>query len=101
MDGIYLLGADLKQANLSQANLSGVDLNGVDLSGANLSGAYLVGADLSSAYLLGVELDEAIFDEKQVNILCDKCNLRKSKVLLSEENGIISYQEYCIRKQNG
>ncbi len=109
LSGAYLMGANLSGANLSGADLRGVYLSGVYLSGANLSGADLSRADLSRAYLSGVYLSganlrdvnlfETIFDEDQVNLLCEKYDLMDSRVYISETREIICYEGYCIRKQ--
>lgn len=107
--GVELNEADLRKADLSEAYLSGAglrraDLRRANLSGADLSGAYLSEADLNGADLRRADLNEAdlvgtIFDERQVDILHEKYDLSRSKVILFETDEIISYQEYCIRKQ--
>ena len=101
----YLVGAYLNGAELNGADLVGANLNGADLRGACLVGAYLNGAILDGACLIGADLSEAdlsgtIFSEGQVDMPYMKYDLSKSRVLLSEEDKVISYQEYCIRKQN-
>lgn len=125
--GADLIGADLREANLRGAILSGVDLVGADLvgadlSGADLSGAYLIGAnligtDVYGVYFRGVKieranlngihlgetdlnganLNEVVFDEEQVKWLCEKYELKNSRVYLFETREIISYKEYLIR----
>ena len=90
-----LRGADLGGANLGRADLSNANLNGVKLIRANLHEANLIGACLRETYLSGAYLSETLFNEEQVNILHEKYDLRKSSVILSETNEIISYQEYC------
>lgn len=125
--GADLIGADLRTANLGGAQLSGVDLVGADLSGANLNGANLSGAYLIEANLVGTDiygvyfkgvniekanlntihlgetnltganLSEVVFDEKQVKWLCEKYDLKNSRVYLFETSEIISYKEYCTR----
>ncbi len=106
---IDLNGADLSEADLNGAKLNGAKLNGanliradlirVDLSEADLSGASLIGADLSGVYLIGADLRETIFDEKQINMLHEKCDLSQSRVVIPETNEIMSYRDYCTRKQ--
>ncbi|MEH2326422.1 MAG: pentapeptide repeat-containing protein [Nostoc sp.] len=54
--GLFLRGADLRDADLSGVNVSGANLSGANLSGANLSGANLSGANLCLAYLSGANL---------------------------------------------
>ncbi len=115
--GANLIEADLSRVDLTSANLIEADLNGADLGGADLSGADLIRADLNGANLirtnlsgadlreakiketdfLGVNLNGTIFDEEQAKWLSEKCDLRGSRVYISEEEEIISYEEYCIR----
>lgn len=107
LSGANLSGADLTNADLRKANLSNAILTGVNLDRADLRGAYLANADLrevnlskvilTDANLDGADLSESIFNENQVNILYNKYDLRKSKVLLSEMDEIIDYQEYCLK----
>lgn len=122
-------GADLSEADLSRANLSGAkligakiigvnlsraDLLGADLSVANLYAAYLEGADLSKtnlsqADLRGVKLNRVdlseanlkgiLVEEDQADYLYEKYDLVDSLVYLYETDEIISYKEYCNRKQ--
>lgn len=114
LSGTYLSGADLRGASLIGADLRGAYLIGADLERVDLSGAYLIGADLegeylsevyleradlSEVYLSGADLNGTIFNESQVNLLCEKYDLSDSRVYLSETETIISYKEYCIRKQ--
>ena len=96
---VNLSGANLSRANLSGTNLSGTNLSGTDLSGANLSGANLNGADLREVDLSGANLDKTLFDESQIDILHEKYDLSNSRVYLSETGKVISFKEYCIRKQ--
>lgn len=93
-----LTGADLSETDLTGAYLRGADLRLADLREADLSGADLVEADLSETDLSEAILNEAIFDEEQVDILNRKYDLSKSRIILSEMDQVISYQEYCIRK---
>ncbi len=105
-----LRGADLRGANLRGANLSLVDLSEADLRGANLSQADFMAANLSEADLRGADLrgadlsiaylKETIFDEKQVELLHEKCNFWQSKVFIPKTDEIIIYRDYCARKQN-
>ena len=115
ISGAYLVRANLIEANLSEANLRRADLRGAnlreaDLRGAylrkaNLRGAYLRGAYLREANLIGADLSEAslsrtIFDEEQVNLLCKEYDLSDSRVYLFKTEEIISYKDFCKRKQN-
>ena len=106
---VNLRGADLRGANLRGADLRGINLRGADLTSANLCGdlrgANLRGADLRRAVLRGVdltrsELEETIFDERQVDVLHKKYDLDGSRVYIFKTKEVISYKEYCIRKQN-
>ena len=99
LGGAGLVEANLRGANLSGADLHGANLRGTNLSGTNLSGAYLNGANLNGANLNGANLSKTIFDAEQVDILHEKIDLSRSRVMLYETNEIISYQEYCNRKQ--
>lgn len=102
-------GANLNRVYLRVANLSEADLRRAKFTGAFLCNIFLIeadlrGVDLSEAYLSEANLFEAylnatIFNEEQVNMLYENYDLSKSRVLVSEEYKIISYQEYCIRKQ--
>ena len=99
----YLRKASLRKAYLRKADLRGVDLRGVDLSEAFLRGVDLRGVDLRGVDLRGVDLSEAflrgaIFDEKQIAYLENKCNLYDTRVYIEEMDEIISYGEYCERK---
>lgn len=115
--GANLCEADLSKVDLTSANLIESDLCGADLSGANLNGADLIRADLSGAGLiradlngadlreaildgtdfLGANLHETIFDEGQVKWLSEECDLSSSRVYISDDEEIISYEEYCMR----
>lgn len=112
--GANLSRADLSRANLIEATLVNTDLIGADLietdliradlSGANLFRTNLSGADLREAKInetdfVNVNLKETIFDEEQARWLSDKCDLSGSRVYLSEEEEIISYEEYCIKNR--
>ena len=114
LSGVKLSGADLSGAKLSKAKLNRVDfigaslfaadLRGVDLIGSNLSVASLIGADLRGTSLIGVDLSETdlsetTFDEKQISMLQQKYDLSQSRVFIPETNEIISYRDYCTRKQ--
>lgn len=104
-------GANLNRVYLRVANLSEADLRRANFKGAFLCNIYLIeadlrGVDLSEAYLSEANLFEAylsatIFNEEQANILYKNYDLSKSRVLMFKEHEIISYQEYCIRKQKG
>lgn len=111
--------ANLSQADLKGANLRGANLSRINLSGANLSGANLEETDFSEADFGYADLEEAdfryanlekadfnranlsetIFDEKQVDTLCKKYDLTGSRVYISETGKIMSYKEYCLKKQ--
>ncbi len=95
----HLSEADLSEADLSIAHLRKADLSVADLSIAHLSGADLIGAYLRKANLSKADLDKTIFDENQVNLLCEKYDLTDSRVYISKTREVISYKEYCIRKQ--
>lgn len=99
--GAHLRGADLCLVDLSEADLRGADLCLVDFVASNLSEADLRGADLKGADFNMAQLRETIFDEKQVEMLHEEYNLWSCKVFISETGEIISYRDYCTRKQNG
>ena len=99
LNGANLIGADLIRVDLIGANLSEANLIGANLSGANLSGANLSGANLSGANLSGAYLRETIFDEKHIDMLHKEYDLSQSRVFIPETNEIISYRDYCTRKQ--
>ena len=64
--------------------MSRVDLRVANLDGTNLKKIYF---------------NETIINEKQVDRICEKNDLSGSKVYLSETDEVISYEEYCIRRQ--
>ncbi len=86
-------------ANLKKAILREADLRGADLRWANLKKAILVNADLKDIRLEEANLKETIFDETQVELLYEKYDLSNSLVALFKIKKIISYEEYCVRKQ--
>lgn len=101
--GADLRGADLREAYLREVDLREVDLRGADFGGAdlidvNLTGANLVGAELVDIKLENPKLEKTIFDEKQIDKLCEQYDLSKSMVYFSETDETISYVEYSIRK---
>lgn len=106
--GVKLIGADLRRADLRGADLRGAYLRGADLTGADLSATYLRGenlrgADLSQADLIGADLRRAylsgtVFDENQVYMLREKCDLSEIKVFIFETGEVISYIVYRNRK---
>lgn len=118
LSGANLLGVDLRKADLDRADLTDAILTGANLSGTNLhmadlgntkllaakfinadlSGANLVGANLITANFHGADLTDAIFDEKQSEILCDQIDLTKAKVYLEESKEVIDYEFYYYRK---
>ena len=96
--------ANLRETNLREANLNEADLRRVNLNKANLNRAYLKKANLSEANLSevnlsGANLKNTIFDEQQVDLLHKKYNLSYSNVYFPKSGKIISYKEYCIKKQ--
>ena len=97
----YLFRTKLNKAKLNEAKLIRADLRQAKLNGASLNEADLNGADLIGADLREANLNETIFDERQVNMLHEKYDLSMSRVVLSETDEVISYQEYCLRKQKG
>ncbi len=116
LSGTNLGEANLREANLSEANLSRASLSRADLRRSNLIRAFLtqaylvqanlrradlVEADLIETVLFEADLSATLFNDEQVNILYENYDLSKSRVLVSKEDEIISYQEYCIRKQKG
>ncbi len=114
LTGVKLIGADLTGANLSGTDIVGADLRGASLSETNLRGANLYRANLGRANLCGADLREAslneiyffepcfnevLLDEKQMDFLLEKYDLEGSKVYIFETEEIISYEEYCCRRQ--
>jgi len=91
-----LFNADLGETDLSDADLSWTNLAGADLSGANLNRANLENANLHGAILNGT-----IFDERQVEMLCDKYDLRQCRVYISEQNWTMGYQKYMDYRKGG
>ncbi len=59
----------------------------------------MVNLNLRNTDLSEADLRETVFDEKQVGMLHKKYDLSQSKVCISETNEIISYRDYCTRKQ--
>lgn len=119
LNGADLTGADLREANLRETNLSRIRLSEtklrkaklrkaksgeaklviVDLRRADLREADLRGAKLNQADLEKVDLVDVIFSEEQVEILHNRYDLSKALIYVSETDEAISYEEYCIRKQ--
>lgn len=114
LTGVKLIGADLTGANLSGTDIVEADLRGARLSEANLRGANLYGANLGRTNLCGADLREAnlneihffepcfnkvLLDEKQTDFLLEKYDLEGSRVYIFETEEIISYEEYCRRRQ--
>lgn len=89
-----LEGADLKRANLERADLRRVNLNEANLKGANLEGA-----NLNNINLYGANLMSTIFDEKQVKYLERWYDLQKIQVVINNTMEVVSYVEYCNRRQ--
>lgn len=89
-----LLDANLSGANLVEAYLMRVDFSRVMLKRANFTRAKLMGINLS-----GMELNKNIFDEEQIKLLSRGLFIRSTYVFIAETNEVISYKEYCIRKQ--
>jgi Uncharacterized low-complexity proteins len=99
-----LIDADLSRADLSRADLRGTDLSRAklcktNLVGAKLNGASLVGANLFEINLIGADLGGVIFDEKQIEYLKQDYNLEDTSVFIRSSLDIISFKEYCKRKQ--
>lgn len=99
LSGASLKGVDLSKACLFRANLSGADLSEADLNNAELIMTQLNGANLDNVDLRTVVLIRTIFDEEQVKNLQRKYDLSGVLVYLAEIDEVISYKEYCIRKQ--
>lgn len=99
LSGASLKGVDLSKACLFRANLSGADLSEADLNNAELIMTQLNGANLDNVDLSVVVLIKTIFDEEQVKNLQRKYDLSGVLVYLAETDEVISYKEYCIRKQ--
>jgi uncharacterized protein YjbI with pentapeptide repeats len=91
--------ADLSKANLEGANLKSADLSGVCLEGANLKSADLSGANMEGANLVEIDLEGAIIDEFDVGFLEEIYNLYNVRVYFNKTREIISYSEYCRRKE--
>lgn len=119
LNSAYLINAELKRADLSGANLISTKLieaklnnaelisstlikaklNGAELINAKLDNARLNDADLRGAKIYGIKLKgaylrNAIFDEKQVNILKEEYDLSNIKVYIYKTKKIITYEEY-------
>ncbi len=60
---------------------------------------YLQHNYLDMLNLRGANLSETVFNEGQVNLLWKEYDLINSRVYISETKAVISYKEYCIRKQ--
>lgn len=82
LSGAYLREADLCGANLRGVNLSGANLSKANLNEANLSKAILATANLRGASLIRADLKETVFDENQVDELCEKYNINDSRVYI-------------------
>ena len=100
LSGTYLNGVNLCSADLSEANLNGAKLSKVNLCNADLSEVNLSEIDLNEVDLSGADLYRTILSEEQVNMLYGKCDLKKSRIVLSEGNRIVGYREYYTRKKN-
>lgn len=96
---LYLKDADLKRVDLFEADLRNADLRGVNLEYATVVNADLRGANLLGTILYNANLDEAIFDEKQIVYLQKGYNLHGTRVYIENTDEIISYEEYCRRKK--
>lgn len=59
LNGLYLVGANLREANLSRAVMSQSNLAGIDFSGANLEAANMAGSNLAGASFTGANLRSA------------------------------------------
>lgn len=96
--GADLTGADLREAKLLKTDLRGADLRDTNLRRAGLRGADLRGANLRRTDLIGADLNMVIFDETQVKYLEKNYNLKYTRVRIDSTNEIISYEEYCKRR---
>ncbi|NEP86116.1 MAG: protein kinase [Okeania sp. SIO2C2] len=65
---VNLTNTTLKNANLTKAYLSTASLAGCDLRDADLTNAYLNGANLQGANLCGTNLDNAMVNQKQLDM---------------------------------
>lgn len=99
MSGTYLKNAYLGNAYLIETNLMGAHLEGAYLGNADLEGANLEKAHIEGIQLEGTDLNNTIFDEKQVKRISKRYSLEGSKVLLSNCNETISYEEYCRKNK--
>ncbi len=86
LQGVYLMGANVRHGKLAGASLQGADLRGADLRGAdleqanlesaNLQKAKLGGANLRGANLLGASLEGADLEKADLRV----CDLREAKL---------------------
>jgi hypothetical protein len=116
--------ADLTQAELSKANLSDANFESANLSNTNFFKAKLVNtnfrnailkdvnfknanlenANLNGAFLENVNFEEAnlknaIINSKQLIDLENKYNLNCTRIYVDKTMEILSYEEYCKRRQ--
>ena len=104
-----LIQANLTQANLIQANLTLTNLTGANLIQANLIQTNLIQANLTQANLIQanltltnlteVSLNNTIFSQTQIEYFKQSYNFKNSVVYIEKTKEIISYKEYCKRKQ--
>lgn len=104
----YLRNADLGDTVLCNTNLNNTDLRGVDLRGAylcyvDLRNADLRNADLRYTFLDGIALDGvnlkgAILGEYQIFYFKRKIDLNDISVYIEEVDEIVSYEQYCNKK---
>lgn len=114
LEGANLVGANLEGANLEGANLIGanlvgnnstpqyymrVSLDGLYLYSEDLKIGYLEEANLKGTNLENAELGKALFSDHQVELIHKSCDLTDSYVYIFETKEIVSYKEYCAKKQ--
>lgn len=93
-----LMGINLSKSILCETNLNKTNLGNVKLIEADLGNADLRGANLRGKYIGTVYLGGTIFDEEQIKYLEQKYSLQGTRVFIEKTNEIISYEEYCNRK---
>ena len=95
-----LFGAALKKSNLIKANLNKADLREASLRNADLRGAVLIGANIAGMDIEGANIGDVIFDEGQIaNLEEQQYCLKDAKVYVVKSRDVISYKDYCKRKQ--
>ncbi len=94
----------MDKADLSHADLRGVDLRNTELRWANLYRADLRNARLTNSGFLGANFSKANivgaeFSEEVIKYLEKRGDISGVKVCLKITKEVISYKEYCIRRQ--